>query len=89
MDDDFLDDDIIDDENNEDIIEITLDEELTIYEDHIKRMWHNIIVPYLNDYSNREILYDIDENCSYKFHQFMIDNNKYLEQLIIDTFKET
>lgn len=67
--------------------EFTLDDELDYYEEHIKKMWELIVVPYLNDYNNREILYNLNERDMYKFNKFVLDNNKYMEELVIDIIK--
>jgi len=45
-------------------------------ETHIKSLWECVIIPYLNNYNEREILCKLQNDDYYKFHNYMLKNNK-------------
>lgn len=65
---------------------IELEENFILMEKHINELWQNVIIPYLHNYNERQIINKIMENDYDKFYNFMINHNqmfRYINQRII------
>ncbi|QKF94027.1 hypothetical protein QKU48_gp0569 [Fadolivirus algeromassiliense] len=41
----------------------------------IRSLWDNVMIPYINNYTTKQILTKLNENDYYKFHEYMVKNN--------------
>lgn len=49
---------------------------------HIRELWDNVLVPYIKDYENKEILNKISEDDYHIFYKFMIENNDICKYIL-------
>lgn len=80
--------DIYSDENEEISEELTFEEEFEYYETHIRNIWDKIILKYVKDVNNKEMLFNLDEHSYNKWYDYMITNNEYLSELHNEMMKE-
>jgi len=63
-------------------------------EDHIKELWDNVIVSYLNDFRYNDILSNLTVNDYHKFYEYMINNNEFFSYVCgriydLENFKDS
>ena len=51
---------------------------------HIRILWDNVMVPYLENFNERQILDQLTTNDYNKFYEFMIKNNPICQKIIDD-----
>ena len=51
---------------------------------HIRILWYTVMVPYLENFNERQILDQLTTNDYDKFYAFMIKNNPICQQIIED-----
>jgi hypothetical protein len=51
-------------------------------ETDIENLWHDVIVPYLTNYSKLQVLDELDENSFDKFYGLMINKNSTFKRAI-------
>ena len=49
---------------------------------HIEKLWENVIVPYLENYTERQILFGLRTNEGDKFYKYMIQNNEICSYVV-------
>ena len=48
----------------------------------IQKLWENVIVPYLENYTERQILFGLRTDDCEKFHKYMIQNNEICSYVV-------
>lgn len=56
-------------------------------DDQIRSLWDNILVPYINDYTHKEILTCLSDAQYYVFYDYMVKNNPSY-QFVLDRIHE-
>lgn len=51
-------------------------------EDYIRELWDIVMIPYLENYKERQILSRLTVNDYNKFYEFMMKNNDVCKQII-------
>lgn len=53
-------------------------------DNHIRTLWETVMVPYLENFNERQILDQLTTNDYNKFYEFMIKNNPVCQKIIDD-----
>jgi len=72
--------------NNSEIVE-NVNNNYNNIDNHIRILWDTVIVPYLENFNERQILDQLTTNDYDKFYAFMIKNNPICQQIIEDFYK--
>jgi hypothetical protein len=51
-------------------------------ESHIRRLWDDVIVPYLENDGEKQILSGLTSNDYFKFHNYMLLNNEIFSYVV-------
>ncbi len=73
--------------NNNEVID-DINDNYNNIDKHIRILWDTVIVPYLEDFNERQILDQLTTNDYDKFYIFMIKNNPICQQIIEDFDKK-
>ena len=50
-------------------------------QENIRSLWNNIMLPYIENINEKQILFQLTKMDYYKFHSFMINNNEICQYI--------
>lgn len=48
----------------------------------IKSLWNNVMLPYINNYNNKQILTKLSSDDYDKFYNYMVNNNEMIQYVL-------